>query len=595
MKSSDENLDEECQPPTDMEEEGFADEEYDSGRKGSTSYSGGSGENTTQTGEENTSQSELGMTQIPLEEMLKGLIISQIRAPFVRVEEGLINLLKGCLMDQHPFFTSASLSGHVDHFQSVDDEDLGWGCGWRNIQILCSFLLAEDLEARDVLFSGAGFVPDIPALQIWLEIAWAKGFDKPGAEYFNWIISGTRKWIGTTECAALLRSFGVRAMIVSFTALGSKRLRGGLDTQKLVSPTMGLSDDDNQDNKSLESSIEGLKTCSLKLPASEESSLTQHSWNYFCDGCRKPIKGRRYKSLMTRNYDLCSNCTKEVDDNPTEERGPHQDYFIIEEHPTIRSSGPPEEDQRQEEESATVEEERAGIVHQEDKSEGVQEDASMGKGDFEEIQGKWRECGGNSVEEIVTGSKPDQKTGSVEACNGPKGRQSENAAGSKTLADEERGKAGMHGSSSRGDRDCSNVNHHHLIEWVWNYFKEAATQRFAANARNSRELVNMSKRSPLYFQHRGHSRTIVGIKRRREPASTSEDVYLLVLDPSVSTELLMKSLREKSEWEQLIEYDVHTLKETEYQLCYVDLGIAVGEELEQLKALSSLRYSYYSK
>ncbi|EFJ32589.1 hypothetical protein SELMODRAFT_5884, partial [Selaginella moellendorffii] len=77
-------------------------------------------------------------------------------------------------------------------------------------------------------------VPTIAALQQWLEIAWSKGFDSDGAEHFNGAIYGSQKWIGTTECAALLRLFGVRARIVDFKAL--TRTTGGKDYnhQRLV-------------------------------------------------------------------------------------------------------------------------------------------------------------------------------------------------------------------------------------------------------------------------------------------------------------------------------------------------------------------------
>jgi hypothetical protein len=91
--------------------------------------------------------------------------------------------------------------------------------------MISSHFLEEDEEKRDALFGGACFVPDISALQQWLEIAWAKGFDTQGAQHFNWKIAGTHKWIGTTQCAALLRSFGLRARIVDFQAVGNKRDR----------------------------------------------------------------------------------------------------------------------------------------------------------------------------------------------------------------------------------------------------------------------------------------------------------------------------------------------------------------------------------
>lgn len=128
-------------------------------------------------------------------------------------------LLKNCLASESGNVTSI-LSGYVDHFQSKESEDVGWGCGWRNIQMLSSHLIAQRQEAREVLYGGAGFVPDIASLQGWLELAWEQGFDTQGSNDFEREIYGKRNWIGTTECATLLRSFGLRAMIVDFCKKG---------------------------------------------------------------------------------------------------------------------------------------------------------------------------------------------------------------------------------------------------------------------------------------------------------------------------------------------------------------------------------------
>ncbi|XP_024026596.1 zinc finger with UFM1-specific peptidase domain protein-like, partial [Morus notabilis] len=92
----------------------------------------------------------------------------QKRGVFRRIEGGLMALLKNCL-ESEPENTTSILSGYVDHFQSTESEDVGWGCGWRNIQMLSSHLLVRRPEAREVLFGGLGFVPDIPSLQRWLE------------------------------------------------------------------------------------------------------------------------------------------------------------------------------------------------------------------------------------------------------------------------------------------------------------------------------------------------------------------------------------------------------------------------------------------
>lgn len=141
---------------------------------------------------------------------------------------GFMTLLKDCLEWESRKSTSTTtsiLSGYVDHFQSVAFEDVGWGCGWRNIQMLASHLLVQrQQETTQVLFGGLGLVPDIPSLQSWLEIAWDKGFDAIGSSHFHHKIYGKRTWIGTTECAALFRSFGLRARIVDFSTSTTPQL-----------------------------------------------------------------------------------------------------------------------------------------------------------------------------------------------------------------------------------------------------------------------------------------------------------------------------------------------------------------------------------
>lgn len=148
-------------------------------------------------------------------ERIRCLVNLQLKGSFYHVEEGMINLLRSRL-ELEPENCVSLLCGYVDHFESIASEDVGWGCGWRNIQMLSSHLLKQRQEARNVLFGGSGFVPDIPSLQRWLEIAWEQGFDIAGSKDFGQEIYGKRNWIGTTECATLFRSFGLRARIVDF-------------------------------------------------------------------------------------------------------------------------------------------------------------------------------------------------------------------------------------------------------------------------------------------------------------------------------------------------------------------------------------------
>ncbi|CAA2968093.1 Hypothetical predicted protein [Olea europaea subsp. europaea] len=153
--------------------------------------------------------------RIDTEEKFCYSVETQIKESFCQVEDGLMALLAKCLESDSKNAVSI-LSGYIDHFQSVESEDVGWGCGWRNIQMLSSHLLKQRQEAREVLYGGSGFVPDIASLQRWLEIAWERGFDTHGSNDFDQKIYGKRNWIGTTECAALFRSFGLRARIVDF-------------------------------------------------------------------------------------------------------------------------------------------------------------------------------------------------------------------------------------------------------------------------------------------------------------------------------------------------------------------------------------------
>ncbi|KAJ4900510.1 hypothetical protein Rs2_14461 [Raphanus sativus] len=321
------------------------------------------------------------------------------RSPFYRIGNGgLICLLKNCMLESKskPLESSTSLlSGYVDHFQS-SKEDKGWGCGWRNIQMQCSHLLSrrDQDDVKRVLFGGSNFVPDIPSLQRWLELAWSSGFDVSGGLHFDKRIYGCKKWIGTTECAALLRSFGLRARVVDFAPEKSKSMY-------------------------------------LSVPGSA-------------------VAPRR------RGY------------------GPMDRYVV--------------------------------------------KKGESGKG---------------------------------------KGVDSHGGSSSSRI-------------SSKGAV---------LMEWVWNYFSN--------NRLDVSSGVHITNKGPLYFQHEGHSRTIVGIQRRLQGTTFTPQYNLLILDPADFTRGIEKALLDKRGWEGYLKRGAHTLTCPEYQMLYVDNGIATGEELEQLKTIDS--------
>lgn len=104
------------------------------------------------------------------------------------------------------------LSADTDHYcSSAGDE--GWGCGYRNLQMLLSSLRRIDAYAPKLQETA---VPNIPRMQSMVEEAWKGGLDPCGASHFNQRLQGTRAWIGATEVYALLTSLGVGARIIDF-------------------------------------------------------------------------------------------------------------------------------------------------------------------------------------------------------------------------------------------------------------------------------------------------------------------------------------------------------------------------------------------
>ncbi|XP_041844101.1 zinc finger-containing ubiquitin peptidase 1 isoform X2 [Melanotaenia boesemani] len=104
------------------------------------------------------------------------------------------------------------LSAETDHFSSSPG-DAGWGCGFRNFQMLLSSLHRTETYSS-VLTEKK--VPSIPELQRWVEEGWKEGLDPRGAAHFNQRLQGTRAWIGATEIYVLLTSLGISACIIDF-------------------------------------------------------------------------------------------------------------------------------------------------------------------------------------------------------------------------------------------------------------------------------------------------------------------------------------------------------------------------------------------
>jgi len=112
-------------------------------------------------------------------------------------------------------------------------------------------------------------------------------------------------------------------------------------------------------------------------------------------------------------------------------------------------------------------------------------------------------------------------------------------------------------------------------EWVWRHFSEGAPPLAPPGH------VHVSPRPPLFFQHQGHSRTIVGAERK------GGQLNLLLLDPSTRPGELAAALRARRGWEVLVKRGLHTLRQGAFQLVAVEGGLASGAELEGLKVVES--------
>ena len=481
-----------------------------------------------------------------IDDCTKGLMISQMRDLTVSVEgsEGLMPMLRSCLESSLERYSVVVISGTIEHFESKKDVDMGWGCGWRNIQMLCSYLLSEDAEVREAVFGSAGFVPDIPALQTWMEIAWAKGFDVPGGEYFNWKIRGTNKWIGTTEGAALLRSFGARAQIVDFQATGGKRGSGDLRSktgQQTKPKTAAETDMDDEDGDGDESKLRNSNPSKDERDNEKEAEAGDDETLNPNPNSEPPSSGGKHGREPSEVE--CAVCGEhQLKDSQIRRDLWHADDVC----PTCSQNS-----------SQTCQDSNTQPWKQDEKASDGEHDRQISG----HQRGGW-----------------DKKTGS--------------------------------GGSEEGSMT---VKHRQMVDWIWSYFTGGILDRSQGGGPDS--TIMLSQRSPLYFQHRGHSQTIIGAERLRKTSlpreqqhgdddkdkdkgkgdnneEDNDDVYLLVLDPSHPTKRILESLREKKGWEKLIKRGLRTLKQTEYQLCYVDRGVAKGEEYENLKTLASHSYTY---
>lgn len=93
---------------------------------------------------------------------------------------------------------------------------MGWDCGFRNIQMMCSALLNGSSYRNLLATVDMSEVPSIPEIAARIEQAWQKGFDPEGASRFGGKLVDKEVWIGATEVYVLLRSLNIPAFVKDF-------------------------------------------------------------------------------------------------------------------------------------------------------------------------------------------------------------------------------------------------------------------------------------------------------------------------------------------------------------------------------------------
>lgn len=125
---------------------------------------------------------------------------------------GLVAAVRRALAAGHSDLSVVLCDDFLMHARGAGDA--GWGCGYKNVQNIISSL---QLSGRRHLFGGA--VPAIPAVQRAIDDAHRDGFDTVGARQLG-VPMKKRRWIGPTDCAAMLTHRGVDVALYDFVYEG---------------------------------------------------------------------------------------------------------------------------------------------------------------------------------------------------------------------------------------------------------------------------------------------------------------------------------------------------------------------------------------
>jgi hypothetical protein len=165
--------------------------------------------------------------------------------------------------------------------------------------------------------------------------------------------------------------------------------------------------------------------------------------------------------------------------------------------------------------------------------------------------------------------------------------------GSAGLTDS-RGNSDYHSKKRKFGTSEENVSDVALAlgEWVVRYFDSHHRSSPISESHDTGQRVfsvfekdvNRGKAAklipPVYLQHEGHSRTIVGYER------SNEGLSLLVFDPMESGENLKRDLEAGgNRWKRRVKRGLHTFRHSAYQALFIQPGIISKSDSDFTKVI----------
>jgi hypothetical protein len=495
--------------------------------------------------------------------------------------DGIIPILRQALDEQtitdtngrNSLTTEYKLISPTPHITQKNAHGYNWACGYRNLQMLCLSLNSNPLYKK-YLFNGDGKVPDIHGLQGYIERAWDAGFDSAGkSEFPNGLIGGD-DWIGPTEVCSLLRYFGLRTHVIDIT--------------------------DKNEMRNLDQS---------------QNKFVQK--NYICDLCNESIhpNGKRWTCTVRNDYDVCSECS--IIPQPYEMK--------------LCIPSPLKPVPYQSQNISKDKEANSSICQSSSRkrtpTKSIYRDDFIYTDDLDGFSGEYQ-SGLNKVSTNATSATKVESANSIKLMQWMKkyfdyfqgtdtkinipsslreapalyGLESSTEINSK---DPSSSVVGMKKKHSEYKVNVSDVNESPLkkknisisaecsISAISSHSGAAALKSTADIAASlppepihiSHEYQSLSGEEtivhPVYLQHQGHSRTVIGYEKNIRTNIHS----LLLYDPACSGNKLKYNLiHSPSGWQRSIKRGLHTFRHGSYQILFVS-GIMTTDERESAKII----------